>query len=465
MFQKRITQNYTIDKTDCSGIYDMVGLQEHLAKLSIPYPYPYLESKEPSQFHLYPYCSEETKIGGGLDVINKGVVEIPVLRALQKTFHCKFEWDKDALKLRWETGNVSRFMGAGKDIAVLESPAPNPEGFYNLLKDRKKHMFVVSHSNFMTSFYKYIYDLFHDKIESGNLNESEKFDNLDIIQLQFVGETLQRVIIRRWHESYKKQMLFNVEFDDEILDTDLLGKSEDHMNMAVINTDAILLEKDVQIGDLIVKIADKDVRGFSHEKLLSALRNAESPFSVSFMRFVEDEKTEDSSDEDIMYTNKFIMRHCAACHNTQRGFVGKSKKVLNWMALHPEQGYLKYAICLRNTILEMSDKAAALLSILEMNGGYKNYEFGSSVVFRAVLTCIMQKRQLDILFAIKNDADRTRGELLRFGRTTGGRKRCRKVKTKKRKKKNRKTRVRRRPGKKSRKYKNLSKGKKYEKNI
>tara|TARA_Y100000389_G_C17454938_1_gene517466 strand:- start:518 stop:1702 length:1185 start_codon:yes stop_codon:yes gene_type:complete len=373
MFQKRITQSdYTIDKTDCTGIYDMVGLQEHLANLKIPYPSPYLESEEPSQFHLYPYCSEETKIGGGFDEINKGVIEIPVLSALQDTFNCKFFASAGLTQRATQRSNMALFFGMGKDVSVLESPVPDTEKFFDLLKNRNKNMFVVSHSNFMSTFYKYIYDLFHDKIESSNLNESEKFDNLDIIQLQFAGEILKRVIIRRWVNSYE----------------------------------------------------------------------------IDFAESLEEHTDEDFDKDTTMYTNKFIMRHCAACHNTQRGNFGKTKKVLNWMALHPEQGYLKYAICLSNTMEEMEEKAEALLSILETNGGYKNYEFGSSVVFRALLTSIMQKRQLDILFTMQTDPDYKRGYLMRHGRSgAGGRKRGRKVKTKKRKKKNRKTRVRRRPGK------------------
>lgn len=393
MIQKRIKRpNYIVDTEDCTGIQDIYSLQKHLENLKSMYPSPYAKSVEPSKFHLYPYCSEETKIGGGFDVINKGAIETPVLRALQDTFECKIDlrgWMGRGLTLMKPSSNISRFFGIGKEFSVVESLKPDTEKFFDLLKNREKNMFVVSHSNFMSTFCKYIYDLFNDKIESRNLNESEKFDNLDIIQLQFVGETLKNMIIRRWGESY----------------------------------------------DIETK--------------------------VSFGEHDEEESVEDTT----MYTNKFIMRHCVACHNTQSGFVGKTQKVLNWMALHPEQGYLKYAICVSNTIEEMEEKGQALLSILEMNGGYENYEFGSSVVFRAVLTSIMQKRQLDILFAIKNDPHRHRESLLLPRRTrevtaAGGKKRGRKVKITKRKKnkKNQKTQKKRKTTtKKSRRRKKSSK--------
>ena len=88
------------------------------------------------------------------------------------------------------------------------------------------------------------------------------------------------------------------------------------------------------------------------------------------------------------------MRHCAGCHN------------------HPEstlydKGYRfdnsgKYAMCFQEIINQFaapdnSEKIKGLQKLLENNGGFDSYTFGSSIIFRAILTVIVIFNILNIL--------------------------------------------------------------------
>ena len=84
----------------------------------------------------------------------------------------------------------------------------------------------------------------------------------------------------------------------------------------------------------------------------------------------------------------FFMRHCAACHN------------------HPDTTLLKkinkkgngeWSMCLANVLPEVSKTGESLLALLQSNGGLDNFLFGSSIVFRAILTGLIVQQQLRIL--------------------------------------------------------------------
>lgn len=81
-----------------------------------------------------------------------------------------------------------------------------------------------------------------------------------------------------------------------------------------------------------------------------------------------------------------IIRHCLGCHNITPGLSNKLKQTAKNVVLKNQKGYLQNAMCLDLTVQEMTEKAPYLMRILNMYGGFKNYEFGSSVIFRAIVT-------------------------------------------------------------------------------
>ena len=81
------SDDYEIDYQDCTGIYNSSDL---ITKIKNSFVSALGTFDSRPTFYLYPYCSEETKIGGGLDQINKGAIEFQVITDLKDTFKCNF---------------------------------------------------------------------------------------------------------------------------------------------------------------------------------------------------------------------------------------------------------------------------------------------------------------------------------------------------------------------------------------
>lgn len=95
-------------------------------------------------------------------------------------------------------------------------------------------------------------------------------------------------------------------------------------------------------------------------------------------------------------TNIFLMRHCVACHNIINK-IGKSKMLGHIMKkIKSELGYSLYSICSPYTITELMNKKQALLDLFDSTcDGIHNIQFGSSVIFRAILTAVLFARILN----------------------------------------------------------------------
>lgn len=94
--------------------------------------------------------------------------------------------------------------------------------------------------------------------------------------------------------------------------------------------------------------------------------------------------------------NIFLMRHCVACNNMIEPTL-KNKKFTHLIKrIDGELGYSKYSICSPYTISEITSKKKYLIKILNKEcGGIANVKFGSSVIFRAILTCSLLIRCLE----------------------------------------------------------------------
>ena len=74
----------------------------------------------------------------------------------------------------------------------------------------------------------------------------------------------------------------------------------------------------------------------------------------------------------------FLMRHCVACHNITTNVFKKLK-----------YGYGLYSSCFEETNSEIKSVSKELKKIIKDYGGIKTFEFGSSIIFRAILTILI----------------------------------------------------------------------------
>ncbi len=85
----------------------------------------------------------------------------------------------------------------------------------------------------------------------------------------------------------------------------------------------------------------------------------------------------------------FIMRHCLGCHNVTPGITTKIGQAIGQAKTGKNFGYLDWSLCFEDTVDEMMVVGKDLHDLLEKYGGFKSYTFGSSVIFRAILTSIL----------------------------------------------------------------------------
>ena len=76
----------------------------------------------------------------------------------------------------------------------------------------------------------------------------------------------------------------------------------------------------------------------------------------------------------------FLMRHCVACHNYPT--ISITDKKLN-------NGFGQWSMCFPQTINEMREVKYPLNKLFDKWGGINQIKFGSSVIFRAILTGIL----------------------------------------------------------------------------
>ena len=89
----------------------------------------------------------------------------------------------------------------------------------------------------------------------------------------------------------------------------------------------------------------------------------------------------------------YIMRHCFACHNTEKGGIKKIHRFIK-----KEQGFLKYSMCLQQTTINnMKVRVKSLYNLITSDGStsFDKIIFCSSVIFRAILTCVLQYNVLN----------------------------------------------------------------------
>ena len=347
---------YDIDG-ECGDIQDDVTLNKKLrvlfsdgGKSIVPHPH-----------KIYPFCNEKLKKVGGVpsaiigffDKVNKPKINKPARDALSEVFGVKFT----------KTAGITEDNTHSKDPRAWRSPPPNPELFLEtilMMAGGNKDQFIASHSGFMTKLYNYITQNYNEASEiptpmlftstpststpststpststpstitSGKLVQSGGtnrgiFDNLDILQL--------------------------------ILDTSKTGREA--------------------VKGIIV-------RRFSKNYSSVASEGEKPPPAVHYGWGKKNIRS------------VFIIRHCIGCHNLTPGKSAKIYQAAMEAVMHKKKGYLKWAMCVSKTYDEFMSQKENLLSILKeysKKGTTKEnrfgYTFGSSVIFRAILTSIL----------------------------------------------------------------------------
>ena len=84
----------------------------------------------------------------------------------------------------------------------------------------------------------------------------------------------------------------------------------------------------------------------------------------------------------------FFMRHCAACHNHPKSNIIQK-------AIYKSYG--SRSMCFSNTFIEIKENIEPLNELFNEHGGLDNFVFGSSIIFRALLTGIVVQQQLKLL--------------------------------------------------------------------
>ena len=84
----------------------------------------------------------------------------------------------------------------------------------------------------------------------------------------------------------------------------------------------------------------------------------------------------------------FFMRHCAACHNHPKS---------NLIQKARYKSYGSRSMCFSNTFTEIKENIEPLNELIIRHGGLDNFVFGSSIIFRALLTGIVVQQQLKLL--------------------------------------------------------------------
>jgi hypothetical protein len=74
----------------------------------------------------------------------------------------------------------------------------------------------------------------------------------------------------------------------------------------------------------------------------------------------------------------FLMRHCVSCHNITKNIFKKIRL-----------GYGTYSSCFKESCEEIDSVKTNLKKIIKDYGGIKTFQFGSSIVFRAILTLLI----------------------------------------------------------------------------
>lgn len=303
-----------------------------------------------NNYTLFPYCNEELKGPASLDKVNAPFTSLEGLYAFHKVFQANFS----AISPAMIDGNYSSVETLSSSKGAT-SPENDPKMFIKGLTVFNKNCFIVSHSGFMTKLYDYI-------LKTGLINQSDMYD--DIYNKYDSEPSMEETIIQKgiYGGGILKKIGLQRERDYGVFD----------------NLDIIQL-----IFDNTGKIHYLLIRRYSNNYQLD--NDIKIDYKLSVLKSV------------------FIMRHCLGCHNVTPGITTKIGQAFKQARSGENFGYLDWSLCFEDTVNEMIAVRKDLYGLLENYGGFKSYTFGSSVIFRAILTSILM---YNVISNIASDSDK-----------------------------------------------------------
>lgn len=281
-------------------------------------------------FTLFPYCNENLKGPEILDRVNMAYTSTDGLQSFNKVFQAEFTAIKPAIIT--EKGALSS--------------ENNPKSFVDLLKTIPNNIFVVSHSGIMIKIYDYILK-----------NESKTFIEEEDDKSSFAAENINT-------GDLEKLFMDQGISGGGILSNIGLKSKKENRNYGIFDN-----------LDILQLIFDKETNVLTH----MIVRRYSQKYKIN---------------NELLFNNKhsksvFIMRHCLGCHNITPGLTVKTAQSLKQIREGTNLGYLDWSMCFENTVDEMKSTSNNLYNILDKYGGMESYIFGSSVIFRAILTSIL----------------------------------------------------------------------------
>ena len=291
-----------------------------------------------NSYTIFPYCNEELKGPASLDKVNAPFTSSEALYALYKVFESNFSSISPA-NINGNYTSIDKLS----NLNGVSSPENDPKMFIKALTAFNKNSFIVSHSGFMSKLYDYIL-------------KSELIDESDI-----------------YGDIYTKEYDNEPSIEDTLMTKGIYGGGI---------MKKIGLQKEREYGvfdnlDIIQLIFD-----MNGEILYMLIRRYSKNYKLD--NELELDKSSYGSLKSV-----FIMRHCLGCHNVTPGITTKIGQAIGQAKTGKNFGYLDWSLCFEDTVDEMMVVRKDLYNLLEKYGGFKSYSFGSSVIFRAILTSIL----------------------------------------------------------------------------
>jgi hypothetical protein len=288
-------------------------------------------------YTIFPYCNEELKGPASLDKVNAPFTSSEALYALYKVFESNFSSISPA-NINGNYTSIDKLS----NLNGVSSPKNDPKMFLKALSAFNKNCFIVSHSGFMTKLYDYI-------IRKKLVNESDMYG--DIYNKYVPEPTMEETIMEKGI------------FGGGILKKVGLQKERDYGVFDNLDIIQLIFDNTGKIHYLLIR------RYSNNYQLDNELDLDKSAFGS--------------------LKSVFIMRHCLGCHNVTPGIITKTGQAIGQAKTGDNLGYLDWSLCFEDTVDEMMVVGKDLHNLLEKYGGFKSYIFGSSVIFRAILTSIL----------------------------------------------------------------------------
>lgn len=325
-----------LKKTSCSDITNDQTLTNKL-KTNFINKFKTETSKEISNFTIFPYCNEDIK---GVKVFGKNI-EFSSVDSVNRPFTNNTALE--SLTYEFQIKNIPTsikgltFDKQGSVKSEKNDPAQFLNTFIYLIKNSgandPTNYFIVSHSGFMTKLYDHISTLYYNL--ENNLNSADNhYDNLDILHLLINKAEIKNdnivvshMYVRRYEDSY------------------------------IVQNKKAQLKKNIK--------------------------------SISEYKFTE-------------HISVLIMRHCLGCHNVTPGLINKVSQAAIHTVNKNQYGYLDWSMCFEDTLDQLVKVKNGLIKVMQEYSnkkystnnpekfyGINGYQFGSSVIFRAILTSLL----------------------------------------------------------------------------